>query len=114
MSNPRRGKEDWRDWNWSRNSKGKGVTVMPDVSDEPLDHPYHPCFECGEPDCAKKETDMCLSCEERFCTSCQKVQRSLACLHRERRSLDEVLPCGKCDECCTCFDFDEPQTLGDA
>lgn len=75
--------------------------------DEPLDHRIdYPCFCCGEPDCARKETDLCLSCEERLCRNCDKVQRSLSALHLERRTPDEALPCGRCDTCCTCFDFD--------
>lgn len=68
------------------------------------------CFSCGEPDCAGPD-ELCIDCADLFCSECSRV--STRPLHTTRESLDEALPCGKCDECCRCYD-EEPQTLGDA
>lgn len=67
----------------------------------------YPCDACGEPDTVVREAELCMACEEKWCSACQKVQRSRYELHISRRSPDEPLPCNKCDMCCQCFAFDE-------
>ena len=81
------------------------------LQDEPLggccDATY-PCDACNEPNTVLREAELCMSCEERLCKGCGKVQRTRWDLHLNRDNpLTEPLPCGRCNECCNCFAFEE-------